>query len=340
MTQYTLEFCQSPECTLEFRTPQDSAIKGMNGHYKEFWISINCRYYYDIRIFILSDTPVSSVSDNRPSDSMKNTLPYIHGRSDSESTRLHSQASGLGFLLHEDVRYPPGCRVLEAGCGVGAQTVLLARNSPGANFVSIDISPESLDRARKHVSGEGLPHVSFCQADIGHLPFPDGTFDHVFVCFTLEHIPDPLPALENLRKVLKPGGTLTVIEGDHGSALFHPDTRAAHLVIDCLVTLQREAGGNALIGRELEHLAIDAGFIDVRVSPLQTYASPGIPGSTDAVRRIFIAMIEGVREQAIAGGLVDTELWNEGIRDLYRTTEQNGMFCYTFFKVVGRKRGK
>jgi SAM-dependent methyltransferase len=268
---------------------------------------------------------------------MKKPFPYIHGRSDSESARLHSQATGLGFLLHEDVRYLPGCRVLEAGCGVGAQTVFLARNSPGAKIVSIDISPESLELARKHVSDEGLPNVSFCQADIRNLPFPDGTFDHVFVCFTLEHVPDPLLALENLRKVLKPGGTLTVIEGDHGSALFHPDTRASHLVIDCLVTLQRQAGGNALIGRELEHMVKDAGLVDILVSPLTTYASQGIPGSSEAVKRIFIAMIEGVREQAIGGGLIDPGIWDDGIRDLYRTTEQNGIFCYTFFKVVGRK---
>ena len=50
-------------------------------------------------------------------------------------------------------------------------------------------------------------------------------------------------------------------------------------------------------------------------------------------------MIEGVREQAIAGGLADPEAWDQGIRDLDRTTEQGGMFCYTFFKAVGRKEG-
>ena len=174
-------------------------------------------------------------------------------------------------------------------------------------------------------------------ADICHLPFESKTFDHVFVCFTLEHIPDPLLALDNLRRVLRPNGTITVIEGDHGSAIFYPDTKAAHHVIDCLVTLQQQAGGNALIGRELEHLLADAGFVNVHLSPRQTYASQKIPHSSEAVKSIFIAMIEGVRQQAIAGGLSDPESWDRGIRDLYRTTDTGGMFCYTFFKAVGVK---
>jgi SAM-dependent methyltransferase len=264
---------------------------------------------------------------------------YVHGWSDRESERLHDQAAGLGFLLHEGTRYPAGSVVLEAGCGVGAQTLLLASGSPDAQFVSIDISPDSLARAEEHTSMEGLNNVTFGQADILNLPFPAGTFDHIFVCFTLEHIPDPLRALDCLKKVLRPGGTITVIEGDHGSAIFYPDTRAAHHVIDCLVELQRLAGGYALIGRELEHLLGDAGFVDVQISPRQTYASTAVPGSSEAVKRIFIAMIEGVRDQAVAGGLADPEEWDRGIRDLYRTTEQGGMFCYTFFKAAGRNGG-
>ncbi len=264
-------------------------------------------------------------------------LPYVHGRSDRESIRLYDQASGLGLLLHEGTLYPPGSTVLEAGCGVGAQTILLAGNSPQAQFVSIDISPESLARAQERVLKAGYPNVTFLQADICSMKFPAETFDHVFVCFTLEHIHNPLVALENLMTVLRPGGTITVIEGDHGSAIFYPDTPDAHLVIDCLVILQRQSGGNALIGRELEHLLEESGFVDVYISPKQTYASQNVPHSSEAVKKIFIAMIEGVREQAIAAGLADPDAWDRGVRDLYRTTEKNGMFCYTFFKAVGVK---
>jgi SAM-dependent methyltransferase len=268
-----------------------------------------------------------------------NSHPYVHGHSDRESERLHYQASKLAELLHDDTRYPPKSRVLEAACGVGAQTVILTQNSPGAEFMSVDISPESLAKAKDRVLREGITNATFRQADIYDLPFGSETFDHIFVCFLLEHLPDPLLALINLKWILRPKGTITVIEGDHGSALFYPDSSNAHRVIDCLVQLQRQTGGNALIGRELRHLLTDAGFMEVTVSPRQVYADQSRPESIEGVKNIFIAMVEGVREPAIKGGLVDIETWEKGIRDLYRTTEQDGSFCYTFFKAVGIKEG-
>jgi ubiquinone/menaquinone biosynthesis C-methylase UbiE len=171
-------------------------------------------------------------------------VTYVHGYHERESERLHDQAGSLVDLLHADTAYPAGARVLEAGCGVGAQTVTLSARSPQARFTSIDVSADSLAQAQ----ARGVPNVEFRQADIFALPFEPGSFDHVFVCFVLEHLADPVAALSELQRMLKPGGTITVIEGDHGSAYFHPDSAAAHDAIQCQVTLQREAGGDSLIG--------------------------------------------------------------------------------------------
>lgn len=266
-----------------------------------------------------------------------NSPDYVHGRSDRESERLDYQASRLADLLHAGTCYPDGASVLEAACGVGAQTVILARNSPGADFVCIDISPASLAIAEERVRSSGVTRASFRQADVYHLPFPQASFDHVFVCFLLEHLKDPLLALVRLREVLRPGGSITVIEGDHGSALFYPESFAARAVIRCLIDLQARMGGNALIGRELWHLLNDAGFSEVRVSPRQVYADGSSPAGGEAVKNIFIAMVEGVRDQAIGNGMITREAWEQGIGDLYRTTERDGSFCYTFFKAVAGK---
>ena len=157
----------------------------------------------------------------------------------------------------------------------------------------------------------------------------------MFVCFVLEHLPRPVEALEALKAVLKPGGTITVIEGDHGSAYFHPDSAAAREAIRCQVELQRAAGGNAMIGRELYPLLTAAGFRDVGVSPRMVYVDSSKPGLVEGfTKRTFNAMIEGVREAALEARLVDPDRFDQGVRDLHATAGSNGVFCYTFFKGV------
>jgi ubiquinone/menaquinone biosynthesis C-methylase UbiE len=267
---------------------------------------------------------------------------YVHGYRTAENARLHDQAGTLSELLHSDTGFPVGSAVLEVGCGVGAQTVTVAERSPGAALTAIDVSAESLAAARKRVHDAGLRDVAFAQADVYTLPRPDGplaaaTFDHVFVCFVLEHLPRPAEALRRLRAMLKPGGTITVIEGDHGSTYFHPDSPAARDAIACQVALQRNAGGDALIGRRLYPLLSEAGYRDATVSPRMVYVDASHPELADGfIRRTFTAMIEGVREPALAAGLIPADRFDAGIKDLLRTAEHDGVFCYTFFKSTAR----
>jgi len=264
---------------------------------------------------------------------------YVHGYHARENDRLQDQAGTLVDLLLSDTAYPSGSLVLEAGCGVGAQTLTLARRSPDARFMSVDVSAHSIAEAARRADAAGLTNVEFRQADIFALPFKGESFDHVFVCFVLEHLSRPVEALAILNGLLRPGGSITVIEGDHGSTYFYPDSPAAHAAIQCQVELQREAGGNSLIGRQLYPLMIDAGFDAVRVSPRMVYVDSSRPDLVDGfTRKTFTAMIEGIRESALAAGLIESERFDVGVQDLHRTTEADGVFCYTFFKGVGEKR--
>ncbi len=258
---------------------------------------------------------------------------YVHGYSDREAVRLADQANTLSALLHHDTRYQPGSRVLECGCGTGAQTVHLAAGSPEARIVSVDLSEESLDLARRRVAGAGHTNVTFQRADVFHLPFADASFDHVFVCFLLEHLDQPAAALRALRRVLRPGGSITAIEGDHGSWYCHPETPEAARAVQCLIDVQARCGGDSLIGRRLYPLLVEAGYRETRVSPRMVYVDSSRPELVEGFsKNTFIAMVEGVREQALALGLTEAPAWEKGIADLYRTTEKDGTFCYTFFK--------
>jgi len=270
-------------------------------------------------------------------DARMNTDDYVHGYTDREMARLNDQSRTLTDLLHHDARYPPGSKVLEVGCGVGAQAVFLARNSPGAEITSVDISPDSVAAARAAAEREGITNVTFQVADIFDLPFAPGSFDHVFICFVLEHLPRPERALDIAVDMLRPGGSLTAIEGDHGSTFFYPLNPLSQRAIDCLVELQGRSGGDALIGRRLFPLLTAAGLQEVRVSPRTVYVDPSRPELEEGfTRNTFAAMVEGVRDRVLACAMMTETEFEEGVRGL-RDTTGKGTFAYTFFKGTGIK---
>ncbi|MED5427111.1 MAG: methyltransferase domain-containing protein [Candidatus Neomarinimicrobiota bacterium] len=263
---------------------------------------------------------------------------YVHGYSDEEANRLNDQADSLADLLHCDSIWDEGSIILEAGCGIGAQTKIIAPKNKNSKFVSIDISSQSLNQARKIVDSKRIDNVEFQQANLFELPFGDEYFDHIFLSFVLEHIPNPIQALSKLKRVLKKNGTITLVEGDHGSAYFHPDSDAANKAIQCQVKLQKQNGGDANIGRKLYPLLVQAGFEEIKVSARQVYVDDSNPKWVEGfTKNTFTAMIKGISEEAISKNLISKKELEKGIKGLNRTAEGGGTFCYTFFKGIGTK---
>ena len=263
---------------------------------------------------------------------------YVHGYGEEEGVRLEDQASTLADLLHGGLSFAEGARVLEAGCGVGAQTVELARRSPSTRFVAVDVNAASLARAKIATQRAGLTNVEFLEADVFALPFAERSFDAAFVCFVLEHLANPRAALGALARTLKPGGRLVAIEGDHGSTLIHPESSFAGRAIQAQVDLQASAGGDANIGRRLYPLLTEAGFVDVAVEPRLVYVDGSRPDLADGFTlKTYTAMIAGVRERALAAGLMTAEDFDRGVADLARCAEPDGVFVYTFFRATAEK---
>ena len=259
---------------------------------------------------------------------------YIHGYSRKEAQRLIDQASSVADFIHFDSHWEEGSRILEVGCGVGAQTAIIAQKNPNTQFVSIDISKESLQSAQTKIEQLGLTNVSFQLKDVRNLKRrTDGLFDHVLVCFILEHLSDPLEILSKIKAVLKPNGSITVIEGDHGSAYFYPDNPHAQKVIQSQIALQKKRGGDANIGRALFPLLQKAGFKNIEVSPRTIYVDGSKPALVEGfIKNTFTAMIQGMSEEILAEELLSLNDFNKGIDGLLRTAQEGGVFNYTFFK--------
>lgn len=262
---------------------------------------------------------------------------YVHGYTEREAERLLDQSRVVEEALHRDTHFPAGSHVLEAGCGIGAQTVILSERCPGVHFASIDISEDSLAKARGMAQAHGLSKVEFLRADIMDLPFEDAAFDHIFICFVLEHLADPTSALRSLRRVLRAGGTITVIEGDHGSACWHPETPLSQRVWRCLIDCQAAIGGDSLIGRRLCHTLVQGGFSDVVSSPRLIFGDRHFRTLRDGfVTKVIVPMVETARDQSLAEGRMSREEWEQGIRELLRPSEgDEGVFVYLFYRATG-----
>ncbi|MEM9921892.1 MAG: methyltransferase domain-containing protein [Bacteroidota bacterium] len=263
---------------------------------------------------------------------------YVHGYSEREAKRLIDQATTVADFLHYDSVWDKGSQILEIGCGVGAQTAIIAMKNPESHITAIDISKESVEKAREEIKRQGIQNVDFQIQDIRQFTVDrEKLFDHIFICFLLEHLKRPVDILKRIKKILKPNGTITVIEGDHGSSLFYPENMFSRKVIEAQVQLQKLRGGNANIGRELYPLLSKAGYREIEVSPRQIYVDETKPTLVNGfIKNTFTAMIQGMSKEMISEGIISMKDADKGIDGLLKTTEKNGVFSYTFFKAKGK----
>jgi len=266
-------------------------------------------------------------------------MTYVHGYTDRETRRLLEQSLILEELLHSGTRYNEGSRVLEAGCGVGAQTLIIARRNPGIELVSMDISLASVSKAESMVHQAGYRNVTFLQGDIYKSGFGHASFDHIFVCFLLEHLSDPLGALLIMKSLLRKGGTITVIEGDHGTGVWSPETEASRLAWDGLIRSQLYLGHDPFIGRRLFPLLDSAGFRNIDVTPRPVYSDRSNPELLDGVvNRIITPMVLSAGERVMGQQLLTRESWEKGLKDISSVASTGeGSFFYSWFKGCGTR---
>ncbi|HVY68819.1 MAG TPA: class I SAM-dependent methyltransferase [Verrucomicrobiae bacterium] len=259
---------------------------------------------------------------------------YIHGYDPEEQGRLYRQARFLEPVVYETIDLTGIRSLLEVGCGVGAQTEILLGRTPGLRITGVDLAAAQVARAREHF--EKLPvlreRCEFRQMDATKLEFgADTKFDGAFICWLLEHAPDPLAILAEIRRVLRPGGRVMLTEVLNHTLFLSPPSPALKLYWDRYNALQERMGGDPFVGARLGTLLDRAGFQQIQILPRVFYYDRRVPEKRAAMLDYWIELLLSGADQLETAG----EIASSQIEDLQREMaaakkDPNAVFFYTF----------
>ena len=230
---------------------------------------------------------------------------YTHGHHESvlRSHTWRTAENSAGYLLPA---LRPGLSLLDVGCGPGTITVDLVRRVAPGRVAGIDRSPEVIAQAAAHAKDQGVT-IDLQPADVYELPFADASFDVVHAHQLLQHLAEPVRALIEMRRVLRPGGLVAVRDSDYACFAWAPPDPLLSRWLEVYRDVARRNGGEPDAGRFLKGWALGAGFSEVRAtSSTWTYADPQACdwwGSLWADR----CELSSLGEQAVAYGLSTRE---------------------------------
>lgn len=263
----------------------------------------------------------------------KKTSGYLHGFTDEEAHRLRRQARQLEQAIYLKVDLWRCRELLEVGCGVGAQTEVLLRRFPALKITGVERSERNLDAAREYVAALPGAEGRFegVLADAESLPWPAATFDSAFLCWVLEHVGDPMRALSEVRRVLRPGSPVVVTEVQNATFFIDPYSPHTLDFWRAFNDRQLEIGGDPFVGAKLGNLLLAVGFADIETEVRTFHLDSRRPGE----RAEFLGywtelLLSGAPELQSAGSISE-----ETVEGMKRELEEvgrnpNAVFYYSF----------
>lgn len=188
---------------------------------------------------------------------------YLHGHHEAvlRSHRSRTAENSAAYLLPV---LEPDQRLLDVGSGPGTITCDLAALT--AEVTAIEPSEAALTLTRQEAARRGLGNVDFRVADVHRLPFEDDSYDVAHAHQVLQHLSDPVLALREMARVVRPGGHLAARDSDYSGFFWHPASTALDDWLALYLKLAREAGGEPDAGRRFSDWAARAGLTEVRIT--------------------------------------------------------------------------
>jgi SAM-dependent methyltransferase len=265
------------------------------------------------------------------------SLSYLHGDRPEERERLRRQAAFLACKVHDGLPFGSCRRLLEVGCGVGAQSEILLQSFPGSALVGIDVNPVQVDAAARRLEPRFGARATFRPMDARQLTFDPASFDGAFICWLLEHVSDPGRVVAEARRVLEHGAPLVCTEVLNATLFVHPPSPHLDAYWAAYNEHQVAIGGDPYVGAKLGNLLAGAGFRDVTTHVLSYLLDDRDPEAradmfayfTELLLSAAPGLIESGRIGAMAPAALRDELCAAG-------RAPNGVFFYSVVRATAR----
>ena len=261
---------------------------------------------------------------------------YTHGHHTSVVSR-HARRTAEREAAYLLPRLVPGMRLLDVGCGPGTITTGLACAVAPGEVVGIDVSEDVIESARTHAAEVGATNARFETANVYQLPYEDASFDVAHAHQVLQHLAEPVDALREMRRVLRPGGLVAVRDADYATMTASPPSPSIDRWLEVYHAIARRNGAEPDAGRRLRAWASEAGFVDLELTGVvELMAEPADAadwGRSWAER----ALHSNFRPQAIEYGIateVDIEAIARGWREWADSPE--AFFMFVHIECIGR----
>ena len=179
---------------------------------------------------------------------------------EKEADRLEDQAAMSQYSVSREfdgIDFSKDAKVLDAGCGTGLLSRFLLDREPTLKLHAVDQSDLRIAQAKKLSQSGAYSSIQFSSANIFDLPFKSSTFDSVVCRFVLEHLNNPNQAIEEFKRILRPGGKIVLIDLDGVFVDYYSNDK---VVADGLKLLESQLPFDLRIGRKLSHLLSHQGF--------------------------------------------------------------------------------
>lgn len=249
--------------------------------------------------------------------------------SENEPDRLEAQARLARIQNHlEYVPLKPNFHVLDAGCGSGSMSRLLAQQVSNGRAVGVDVNPSYLEAARTFAEEEGLTNLSFEEGDIFNLPYPDDSFDLVWSKYVLQWVNQPVDAVAEFKRVTKPGGVVVCSNFDGFGVTHYPENSVWQADAEKIF----KASVDPFVGRKMYQMFRQVGLdnIVIDVEPDRLF---NCIGSIDPERRLnWAVQFQAAKDKwvDVLGSAEPVEQFIDGFLT-YQDSADTTTLCHLFF---------